>query len=38
MIIFVDFLKHLIGYQEPCPVPAALLRDIGLSRFQVEFR
>jgi hypothetical protein len=38
MIIFVNFLEHLIGYPEPCPVPSALLRDIGVSRFQIEFK
>jgi hypothetical protein len=37
MITFIHFLKRLIHHNEVCPVPDALLRDIGLSRLLVEF-
>jgi uncharacterized protein YjiS (DUF1127 family) len=36
MIAFIDFLRHLIRRRELCSVPDTLLRDIGLSKFQVE--
>ena len=37
MITFIHFLRQLIRQHELCFVPDTLLRDIGLSRFQVEF-
>ena len=32
MTTFIHFLKRLIHHDEICPVPDALLRDIGISR------
>jgi hypothetical protein len=32
MTTFIHFFKRLIHHDEICPVPDALLRDIGLSR------
>jgi hypothetical protein len=32
MTTFIHFLKHLIHHDEICPVPDALLRDIGRSK------
>ena len=37
MFTFIHFFKRLIHYNEMCPVPDALLRDIGLSRLLVNF-
>jgi hypothetical protein len=32
MTTFIHFFKRLIHHDEICPVPDALLRDIGISR------
>ena len=37
MFTFIHFFKRLIHHNEICPVPDALLRDIGLSRLLVNF-
>jgi len=37
MMTFIHFFQHLIHHNENCPVPDALLRDIGLSRLLVNF-
>ena len=38
MTTLIGFFKRFTRHDEPCPVPDALLRDIGLSRFIVAFR
>ena len=37
MMTFIHFFQRLIHHNEICPVPDALLRDIGLSRLLVNF-
>ena len=38
MTTLICFLQRLTRLDEPCPVPDAVLRDIGLSRLIVAFR
>ena len=37
MMTFIHFFQRLIHHNEICPVPDALLRDIGLSWLLVNF-
>jgi hypothetical protein len=37
MTTLVNFLRRLSRHHEPCSMPQALLRDIGLSRVLIEF-
>jgi hypothetical protein len=37
MIILIHFFQRLFHQNETCPVPDALLQDIGLTRVLVEF-
>jgi hypothetical protein len=37
MMTFIHFFTRLIHHNDICPVPDALLRDIGLSKVLVDF-
>jgi hypothetical protein len=38
MITFIHFIKRLVQHHEVCPVPAEVLRDIGISKIINDFR